>query len=288
MNDKNEKQAVIYMLFSSFSFAFMQFFVKISASNVDIMVQVFSRNLLTLLISSILIIKAKEKFTPQKENIKWLVLRSLSGFAGVYAFFYATKHIYLADAAILQRISPVFIMIFSAVFLKIKFNKVGVISLVFVMIGSIFVIRPHFNSSIIPSLIAFSSAIFAAIAYTTVAFMKGRETSNIIVFYFSLISSIISMPFAFSEFHLLKTNDIAILSVISITAALGQIFITLSYKKGDPNTVSIFGYIGIVLSFILGTVFLKESVNIYSIIGILLILGGALITYFKSNKQAKV
>ncbi len=279
MNNKNEKQAIIYMLVSSFSFAFMQFFVKISASNVDIMVQVFSRNLLTLLISAILMIKAKESFAPQKENIKWLLLRSLSGFVGVYAFFYATKHIYLADAAILQRLSPVFIMIFSAIFLNIKFTKVGIISLVLAIVGSLFVIRPHFNSSIIPSLIAFSSAIFGAIAYTTVSFMNGRESANLIVFYFSLISSIISMPFAFSEFHLLKTNDIMILSSISIAAALGQIFITLSYKNGNPNTVSVFGYIGIVLSFILGVTFLKESINIYSIIGIIFILCGAFVTY---------
>lgn len=284
MNDKNEKQAIIYMLLSSFSFAFMQFFVKISASNVDLMVQVFSRNVLTLLISSILMIRAKESFRPHKENIKWLLLRSISGFVGVYAFFYATKHVYLADAAILQRLSPVFIMVFSAIFLKIKFTKIGIISLVFAIIGSLFVIRPRFDSSILPSLVALSAAIFAAIAYTTVSFMKGRESANMIVFYFSLISSIISLPFAFSEFHLLKINDVAILSAISIAAALGQVLITLSYKNGDPNTVSVFGYCGIVVSFILGTVFLKEAVNVYSIVGIVLILCGAFITYKKANR----
>ncbi len=269
----------MYMLFSSFSFALMQFFVKISASNVELMVQVFSRNLLTLLISSVLLTRANETFIPQRKNIKWILLRSISGFAGVYAFFYATKHIYLADAAILQRLSPVFIMIFSAIFLKVKFTKIGVISLVLAIAGSLFVIRPHFNSSVLPSLIAFSTAIFTAIAYTTVSFMKGRESAHLIIFYFSLISCVISLPFAFSEFHLLKTNDILILSAISITAALGQIFITLSYKLGDPNTVSVFGYSGIVLSFILGAMFLKEAVNIYSIVGIVLILCGAFITF---------
>ncbi len=278
-NEKDEKQAIAYMLFSSFSFALMQFFVKISASNVDIMVQMFSRNLLTLLISIVLMIRAKEAFVPHRKNIKWLLLRSVAGFLGVYAFFYATKHVYLADAAILQRLSPVFIMIFSAIFLKIKFTKIGLISLVLAIVGSLFVIRPHFNSSLVPSLIAFLSAILAAVAYTTVTFMKGRESTNLIVFYFSLISSIISLPFAFGEFHLLKVNDITILSAISISAALGQFLITLSYKNGDPNVVSLFGYVGIVLSFILGTAFLKESVNVYSIIGIVFILVGALITY---------
>ncbi len=286
--DKSRTQAIVYMVFSSFSFALMQFFVKISSSNINIMAEIFSRNFLTLIISGILMIKSKEIFIPKKENIKWILLRFCTGFLGVYTFFYATKHALLTDTAILQRSSPIFIMIFSAIFLKVPINKVGVVTLVLAILGSVFVIRPHMSSSVFPLLVALLSAIFAGISYTVLSFTGGKESSNLMVFYFSLLASILAFILSYKDYAVLHLADYGMLFLISITAALGQIFLTMSYHDGNPNTVSIFTYSGVIVSFILGISILKESISIYSFIGVALIIISAFITYFKGAKRTEL
>jgi len=281
--DTSEKKAILYMMLSASFFSFMQFFVKMSGDSVSIMTQVFSRNFLTLIISSIMIIKSKESFLPKKENIIWLLMRSIIGFLGIIAFFYATRHMLLAEANVLQRSSPVFVIIFSCLFLKVKFNKIYILTLTLALVGSIFVIRPKMDSSVIPSVIGLSSAVFVGASYTIIAFMKGKETGNLIIFYFALISSILSLSLVLYHggISIPNTTDILILLAISITATLAQIFITVAYENGNPSSISIFSYFGIIVSFILSASILHEAINIFSIIGVGLIVVSALIVYLK-------
>ncbi len=276
-----EKKAILYMILSACFFSLMQFFVKISGDNISIMMQVFFRNFVTLIISSLIMLKNKESFLPKKENIIWLSLRSMTGFFGVVGFFYATKHMYLADANILQRSSPIFIIILSFIFLKTPLQKTHILALILALMGSIFVIKPKMDSSIIPSVIGLLSAVFAGASYTIISFMKGRETGNLIIFYFSLFSSILSLILSYDTFIIPNTMGIIMLLAISVSAALGQFFVTTAYKNGNPNSISIFNYSGIIISFILGVSILHEVINIFSIIGIILITASGLIIYLK-------
>lgn len=285
MNDKNNiKLAVLLMILSALSFSVMQIIVKISSANIPLMEQVFSRNFITLLISLTVMIKNKERIFPHKNNIIAIILRAIFGYLGVVTFFYATNNMLLADASVLQRTSPFWATLFAFIISKEKVLKIQWFALIIAIIGSIFIIKPKMNSNLTTSLIALSAAIFAGIAYAIIGSLKGKESNSLIIFYFSLISCMLSLIY-FKSFVVPNLYDLIALILIGIFAGLGQFFLTVSYKKAPVSTVSIFNYSGVIFSYLFSVFILNEILDAYSIFGTILTVLAALMVYFYRKKE---
>ena len=285
MDDKNNiKLAVLLMILSALSFSVMQIVVKISSANIPLMEQVFSRNFITLLISLTVMIKNKERIFPHKNNIIAIILRAIFGYLGVVTFFYATNNMLLADASVLQRTSPFWATLFAFIISKEKVLKIQWFALIIAIIGSIFIIKPQMNSNLTTSLIALSAAIFAGIAQATIGFLKGKESNSLIIFYFSLISCLLSLIY-FKSFVVPNLYDLIALILIGIFAGLGQFFLTVSCKKAPVSTVSIFNYSGVIFSYLFRVFILNEILDAYSIFGTILTVSAALMVYFYRKKE---
>lgn len=285
MDDKNNiKLAIFSMIFSALSFSVMQIVVKISSANIPLMEQVFSRNFITLLISLTVMIKNKERIFPHKNNIIAIISRAIFGYLGVVTFFYATNNMLLADASVLQRTSPFWATLFAFIISKEKVLKIQWFALIIAIIGSIFIIKPKMNSNLTTSLIALSAAIFAGIAYAIIGSLKGKESNSLIIFYFSLISCMISLIY-FKSFVVPDLYDLIALILIGIFAGLGQFFLTVSCKKAPVSTVSIFNYSGVIFSYLFSVFILNEILDAYSIFGTILTVSAALMVYFYRKKE---
>lgn len=279
--EENKKLAIILMLLSSLSFAFMQLFVKF-LYNIPVMERVFFRNLVSLFFALILIKKNGFRLFGKLENQKYLFLRSIPGFLGVVIYFYSTDLMPIADATALMRLSPFFVTLLAGYFLNEKLSKTQIPTLFIAFIGALFIIKPEFNYDLIPSLIMLIAAFFAGIAYTTIRFMKDFENPLTIVFHFSLISVIGSLPFMALNFVQPTINELFMLLGIGITASLGQFFLTYSYKNAPAAEISILNYTHILFSGILGFVFLSEVPDLISMLGMILIVVAA---YFMLNNN---
>lgn len=275
----DRKKGIIYMLISCFWFAAMQMFVKISGNRIPLFEQVFFRNLVTLFLCGFLCLKNKERFFGTKKSRPYLYLRSILGYAGVVLNFYSINNMNTADATILQKSSPIFVIIFSIIFLKEKLTKTNIITLILCFVGAIFVVRPQFDSSVIPAVGGLLSAGFAGGAYTVLAYVNKMESSNTIIFFFSLVSSIITIPFLFIDFVTPTFIELIHLLGIGIFAGLGQIFLTLSYKFALATDVSIYNYATIIFTTVMGYFIFGEILNVFSLIGILLIFSSSYYQY---------
>ena len=143
-NFSNRSKGIIFIILSAFGFAMMSAFVKLSG-DLPSLQKSFFRNLVASLIALSLIIKHKESFFGKRENQKILVLRSLFGTLGIVLNFYTIDKLVLSDANMLNKLSPFFVIIFSALFLKEKINTKQIISLIIAFLGALFII--HINIS---------------------------------------------------------------------------------------------------------------------------------------------
>ena len=275
----DRKKGIFYMLLSCFWFAAMQMFVKISGNRIPLFEQVLFRNLVTLILCGFLCLKNNDRLFGTKKSRPFLYLRSFLGYAGVVLNFYSINAMNTADATILQKSSPIFVIIFSVIFLKEKLTKTKLTTLILCFIGAIFVVRPQFNSSVIPAIAGLLSAGFAGGAYTVLAYVNKLESSNTIIFFFSLVSSIITIPFVALNFVMPTGIEFIYLIGIGIFAGLGQIFLTLSYKYALATDVSIYNYATIIFTSIMGYFIFGEILNIFSLLGILLIFSSSYYQY---------
>ncbi len=282
MNKKNK--SILLMLFSAFTFSSMQIIVKL-LPDIPLMEKVFFRNFISLIISFIIIKKNNLSCFGSKENRKYLFFRYIFGFTGIILFFYATTQMLAADAAILNKLSPVFVIILARCFLKEKINKTKITVLIISLAGAMMVIKPQFNSSLIPAAAGFISAILSGAAYIFITIIGNRESIYTTVFCFSLLSSASCLPFFAFNFALPNLFELFLLTLLGVLAASGQIALTSAYKGCEASEVSIYDYSNIIFSSILGYIFLSEIPDMLSILGGFTILSASLILYISAKKE---
>ena len=281
----DRRKALLLMGLSTASMSLMQLVVKLSNGVFPLWEQVFVRNFVTLILGFIM---AKQNGMPlfgHKENRLILLLRSVLGFIGVAGYFYATSRIGLADASLLHRSSPFFVIIFSVIFLAKPLLQSELIGLALAFVGAILVINPTFsNLNLAPSVIGLISAAGAGGAYVAIASLKGKEKNGTILFFFSLVSCVLSAAFGLRSFVLPHGTQWLMLVAIGAFAAIGQVTLTQAYKMANPGEVSVINYLGIVFSAILGLMVFGEIPSGRSIIGILFVFA-ALLIYFSEDSK---
>ena len=162
MNIKNEYKGIFYIVLSAFCFAVMNMFVRM-AGDLPSIQKSFFRNLVAVVFAGILLIRGEGGFRWQKRsNAGYFFLRSLFGTLGILCNFYAVDHLVLADASMLNKMSPFFAVLFSFLILKEKVAPAQVFIILGAFFGSMFVVKPTFlNLAFIPSLIGLAGGICA-------------------------------------------------------------------------------------------------------------------------------
>jgi drug/metabolite transporter (DMT)-like permease len=267
------------MVLATLFFAFMSAFVKL-AGNIPPMEKALCRNLVSLIIAFSILKSRKQSLWGEKQNRKVLILRGLTGSLGILFYFYSIDHLILADSSMLNKLSPFFVIFFAWLILKNPIRPFQVLSLLLALAGSSLIIKPGFQfSSTIPALAGMLSAVFAGLAYTIVSYLGNKENTYTIVFYFSLISTIICLPFLFFDPVMPSLPQLLYLLSAGVTAAGGQFMLTAAYKCAPAGEVSIYQYTQIVLASLLGIFFFSELPDLYSLIGYMLIFGAGYIIY---------
>ena len=279
----NRNKGIIFIVLSAFGFAMMSAFVKISG-DLPSFQKTFFRNLVSCVISFIFILKYKESFLGKKENQKVLLMRSVFGTLGIVLNFYSIDKLVLSDANMLNKLSPFFVIVFSALVLKENINKKQIISIIIAFLGTLFIIKPSFNVEILPALVGILGAVFAAAAYTCLRGLGGREKHYTIVFYFSLFSTIVIFPFMISVYKQMTIIQLIYLLLAGIFASIGQFGITLAYSYAPAKEISIFDYSNIAFSAIISFIMFDVLPDYCSVIGYVVIFGASLYIFIYNKK----
>ena len=275
------------MLVSTTSFCLMSMVVKLSATTVGTLQQVFLRNLVSLIAVGVVIWKRNLPFLGEKQYQPALFARSFFGFVGVIMLFYATANARQADIAILSRTSPIWTTVFAALILKEKISKVQVPVIALCLAGTVVAMRPSFDSNILPLLLAAATAVSSGLAYTMIAFCKGKVHPLTVIFHFSLFSTVAGFFLMLPTFTMPTFRDVIMLILIGVFAAGGQIGLTFAYQKAPASEVSIYDYVGIVVSMLIGNLVFGEPLAASSILGGVLITSSALWSYWYNHRHGE-
>lgn len=283
----NRLKGVFFIILSAFGFAVMSAFIKLSGDLPNIQ-KVFFRNLIAAIIALFLIIKHKGSFIGKKENRKTLIYRSLFGTIGVIFNYYAIDNLVLSDANMLNKISPFLVVIFCALILKEKINLKQISAIIVAFIGALFIIKPSFDIRVVPYMIGFLSAVFAALAYTYVRMLGNKEEYYTIVFFFSTFSLIAVLPAFILVYEPMNMSQLIYLVLAGIFASLGQFGITLAYKYAPAKEISIFDYSNIIFSAILSIFLFGVYPDKLSVVGYFIIFAAALYMFIYNKRQDKL
>ncbi len=278
MNDK--KQGILYIIMAGLFFALMTFFVRM-AGNLPTMQKAFFRNAVAAVAALFLLARSEEGFKIKKSSWRDLFLRSFFGTMGLICNFYAVDRLAIADANILNKLSPFFAIIMSYFILKEKANKTEWLCVVVAFIGALFVVKPSMDMQFANAMIGMLGGFGAGVAYTFVRKLgKAGERGPVIVMCFSVFSCIVTAPFLIIGAKPMSLYQIVMLLLAGAAATGGQLSITKAYTKAPAKEISVFDYSQVVFAAALGLVFLGQIPDLMSIIGYVIIIGSAV---FKWN-----
>lgn len=261
-------------------FALMTFFVRM-AGNLPTMQKAFFRNAVAAVAALLLLARSEEGFKIKKSSWRDLFLRSFFGTMGLICNFYAVDRLAIADANILNKLSPFFAIIMSYFILKEKANKTEWLCVVVAFIGALFVVKPSMDMQFVNAMIGMLGGFGAGVAYTFVRKLgKAGERGPVIVMCFSVFSCIVTAPFLIIGAKPMSLYQIVMLLLAGAAATGGQLSITKAYTKAPAKEISVFDYSQVVFAAALGLIFLGQIPDLMSIIGYVIIIGSAV---FKWN-----
>ena len=278
--------AILLVIGEALGFALMAFFVRISG-DIPTMQKAFFRNAVAAVIATLTLLRSEQKFKVKKGVYKELFLRCFFGTAGLIMNFWAIDHLVIADANILNKMSPFFAIIMSIFILKEIPNRFECFMVALAFIGVLFIVQPTAGLASFPALVGLMSGFCAGTAYTFVRKlgMMG-ERGPVIVFFFSIFSVIVTTPNLLLDFHPMTVRQWLCLIAAGTAAASAQFCITKAYSLAPAKEISVFDYTQVIFAALLGIAFLGELPNIYSIIGYVIIIGVSVIKWYHGNHVA--
>lgn len=285
----NKTKGIISIIISSFCFATMNVFIRLSG-DLPTTQKIIFRNLIALVIASIILLKSKQTVKIQRRNIVPLIVRCLFGITAIVCNFYAVDHLSLSDATIITKLAPFFTIIFCYFFLKEVPRSFQIIGILIAFVGVYFVANPAFNNgNLFNYLIAIAGAISLALSFTFLRkCLNNGEKKTVIVFLYSLFSTVLFLPVFIYNFTPMTLFQLSMLLGAGLCAACGQFSLTFAYYFASAKDVSIYDYFQLIWAALFAYFLFNESFRINSIIGYLIITSAAVFIFIREKQSNSI
>lgn len=280
-----------YMAASAFFFSLMGLFVKLLGEHMPSNEIVMARSVMLLVFAWIMIRRAG--INPWGNNKKLLFVRGFTGFVALSCFYYAITELPLADATLIMYINPVFTGILAAIFLKESIGWPDIIGIATSLVGVALVAQPSFlfggdaRLNLVAVGVGLAGAILAAVSYVSVRKLRETDHGLTIVFYFPLIATPASIPFAIPGFVLPTGWQWPMLLALGVVTFIAQLAMTRGLSLEPAGRATSISYLQVVFAFVWGMLFFKEFPGALSIAGALLILASTVgVAKWRSRAKA--
>lgn len=271
----NRKKGILFILSAAFFFSLMTVFVRLSG-DVPTMQKAFFRNIVAAFLAAFILMRSGEKPYIPRTSLMDMFLRCSIGTMGILCNFWAVDHMRIADANILNKLSPFFAILMSIFILKERPNRVEWLSVLLAFIGAAFVAKPGAGIASFPALIAILGGFTAGTAYTYVRKLGLSGVKGpVIVFSFSVFSTLILLPNILLNYHPMSVRQFIFLVLAGCSAAFAQLSVTAAYQNAPARDISVFDYSQVVYAAMFGFLLWGEIPDAWSFLGYAIIIGTA-------------
>ena len=260
----------------------------LTADDVPTEQMVFLRSIISLaLLVPWLVRKGISRIYTQRIGLH--IARGVLGVTAMMCVFYAWGNLPLAQASLLKQTSPIFITIIAFLWLKESLGNKTILAIISGFIGVALIIDPgaenaHFNVVIF---IALAGAMLAGSAKVVVRKMSTTETPGRIVFYFSLIGTLVSFVPAILVWVSLSWIQLAAILGIAMLSTTAQFAITKAFSYAPAGQIGFYTYTSVAFAALFGWLIWNEVLSWQTILGILVIVGAGVLAALDRNRPAK-
>ena len=212
----------------------------------------------------------KTHFTPQL--LKLFLARGAFHCVGVALWFYAMARIPIADVTAMNYLSPVYVTLGAAFFLGEPLALRRIVAVGAALIGAIIILRPGLREIETGHVAMLLAAVAFGGSYLLTKRLSDLVAPSVVVLMLSVCVPIGLAPLAVSVWVPPSITDIWLLFVVAILATLGHYTMTLAFKAAPVSVTQPATFLQLVWAVMLGVLIFDEPIDIWVIIGGLLII----------------
>lgn len=282
----SRKKGILFILLAAFFFCLMSVFVRLSG-DVPTMQKAFFRNIVAAAVAIVILLRSGQRVTVKKESLLPLILRSAFGTAGILLNFWAVDHLGIADANMLNKLSPFFAILMSIFILGEIPNRIEWLSVLLAFIGAAFVAKPSSGIVSFPALIGIFGGFSAGTAYTFVRRLGLQGVKGpVVVAFFSIFSTLVLLPNFLMNYQPMSVLQLVFLIFAGCAAAGGQLSVTAAYQHAPARDISVFDYSQVIYAAAFGILLFGELPDVWSLIGYVIIIGTAFTKWYLVTQRS--
>ena len=270
------------MIFSVMAFAIMNAFVKyLTAFNVYQIV--FFRSFGTLAFTIPLILKYRIPILGTHKKL--LFIRGLIGVISLTCFFESLNYLAVGTAVSLRYTSPIFAAIFSLIFLKEKIKPVQWLLFVFAFIGVLIIKGFGIDVNTIGLLLVIISALFLGLIFVVIRKIGNKEHPLVIINYFMVMAFVFGGIMSINYWKNPSLLEWLLLLSLGVFGYIGQLYMTKAFQLHETNVIAPLKYLEVVFMIIIGATWFGEIYNLWTLLGVFLILIGLIYNIYLKRKK---
>lgn len=273
------------MVASAFFFSVMSLFVKAAGQRIPSQEIVLARGLISLILTVGMVRRAGLAPWGKRKGI--LLLRGILGLAALNCFYYALTKLPLAEATMLQYTSPIWTDLIAAPLLgeAITVRVLGASLVSFT--GVALITRPAFlfgelaaDLDLTAVGVALVGALLSSGAFVAIREASKTEHSLVIIFYFSLLSTVGPLPLVAPVAIFPRGTEWLLLVGVGVATQAAQVFLTRGLSLVPAGRAMSIAYMQILFAALWGILFFSEVPDLWTVIGaIAVILASAAVSF---------
>ena len=279
---------VVYMIMSVLFFSFMDILIKITDEYAVGQVMFF-RAVFGLIPIFFLIPKNRLRDFYKTKHVSLHFYRSFFGAIAMAAIFVGLRNLQLAEVTSLAFSGPIWVVIFSMIFLSEKIRAKRWVAVGLGFIGVLIISKPGFDNLnyyyIFPIIFCIG---FAGVSILIRKLTLAGETVWLIAFYFSVASGLGGLAtFPLGDWIMPTKYDLVLLILVGLLGGIANLTLTQSYKLAEVTLTTPLKYLSLVFAIIFGFYFFNEVPSFNTLLGAGLIVISSGIIFFRENQLKK-
>lgn len=250
----NPKLGISMMVVSTMLFSVLWALVKILSERYPVIEVTFFRSALALIPVAVMMATGGGLPLLRTKRLKGHVWRSVLGLSSMTLGFLSYHLMPLADAVALSFTSPLLVTALSVPFLgeRVGIHRWSAVAVGF--LGVLLIVKPDGDMLNLGAVTALGAAVTTAFVMVTIRQLNKTEKPLTIVFYFTLISALLS-AIPLPVIWVTPTwQDWSLLILMGLTGGVGQYFMTRAFGLAKAAVVSPFNYTGLLWAAMFGWV----------------------------------
>lgn len=272
------------MIFSVIAFAIMNAVAK-HLTHFNAYQIVFFRSIGTLVITVSLVLKNKIPFFGNQK--KWLLIRGITGVISLTLFFQSLNYLAVGTAVSLRYTSPIFAAIFAAIFLKEKIKPLQWFFFLIALFGVVIIKGFGVDVNTTGLILVLLSAIFMGIIFVVIRKIGNRDHPLVIINYFMIMAFVFGGIMSINNWKQPNMIEWLLLLSLGVFGYVGQLYMTRAFQSDETSVIAPLKYLEVVFTILIGASWFGEIYNLYTILGIFLILIGLVYNIYLKNKSNK-